>query len=380
LRTFGIVMRLRVVVAGAGRAAQLLHLPQLLFERERFDVVGVADPAPAARAQVASRFGFHDEICASVDELLERRADALLCATPLPFHTPVVCAALAAGLHVLCEKPAAVTLHEHDELAAARERAGRIVQIGYVKRFDPAYRRLIELLPEDGGDLVYLGADVNDPQERPFVSRWVERDRSLAARASEVEEALIRGEFEVPLTDEAYQAYRHGFLSSLVHDVNLVHGILTTLGHRVPIDATGSYWARGTAVALSADVAGGRVEARHVALPLVAAYAERLRLLCRDRILELTFPSPYLPRRPACLVEQRSSGEKGLMTTEHHVSYDDRVQLQLLAFHAAVTADAPPVNSLEEARVDLEALHGAFRAALAPGEAAQPRVEAEGRE
>ena len=47
--------------------------------------------------------------------------------------------ALGAGLHVFCEKPMALTARECDDMIAAAEEAGRVLQIGYVRRFQPEF-------------------------------------------------------------------------------------------------------------------------------------------------------------------------------------------------------------------------------------------------
>ena len=47
--------RVRIAVAGAGLIAQVEHIPNLLFLRDRFDLVAVADPSPQGRAMLESR-------------------------------------------------------------------------------------------------------------------------------------------------------------------------------------------------------------------------------------------------------------------------------------------------------------------------------------
>ena len=73
--------------------------------------------------------------------------DAVVVAVPDAYHADVSIQALEAGLHVLCEKPLALSIAECDRIAAARDAADRVVQVGTMKRFDPAYLRLLELLP-----------------------------------------------------------------------------------------------------------------------------------------------------------------------------------------------------------------------------------------
>lgn len=359
--------RIKVVVAGGGRVAQLIHLPTLLGQRELVEVAGVADPIPAVRGELETRFGLEGRVFSTVEELFELEADALVCATPIPLHVQVVHTALDAGLHVLCEKPLALTIGEHDELAAARDRAQRVVQVGYNKRYDPSFRTLLELLPTDPGDVLLLGVDAIDPMHEPFVTHTPPRSPEVTERVLELEARQLQAELGPGLPPEAYWAYRHGYLSSLVHDVNLVHGILDAIGHTLPAPVTGgAFWAEGTAVSMEWELENGaRAEARHVALAGVPSYEERLRLLCVDRILELTYSSPFLLRHPATLVERRSNGDVGVRTTVHHTSFEDSFSNQLLAFHAAVTDGAEVQNSIEASRLDVEALRAAHEHACA---------------
>ncbi len=64
--------------------------------------------------------------------------DAVSLAVPTREHARVGCRLLEAGLDVLVEKPMAASLDEADALIAAAKRAGRILQIGHVERFNPA--------------------------------------------------------------------------------------------------------------------------------------------------------------------------------------------------------------------------------------------------
>ena len=48
----------------------------------------------------------------------------------------------------MCEKPLALTVAGCDQIAAARDRSGGVVQVAYMERYDPAYRRALDLLPE----------------------------------------------------------------------------------------------------------------------------------------------------------------------------------------------------------------------------------------
>ncbi|MGB0171549.1 MAG: Gfo/Idh/MocA family protein [Flavobacteriales bacterium] len=134
---------LRIGVLGAGHLGRI-HLRCLQSLGTKWQTVGFFDPAPAAREAVAAMAkeegwteapAVHD----SADALLAA-ADAVAIVTPTRDHAAVAEAALAAGCHVFIEKPVTTTLAEAERLIASRDRAGRVVQVGHVERFNPAFQ------------------------------------------------------------------------------------------------------------------------------------------------------------------------------------------------------------------------------------------------
>src|SRR5262249_58942716 len=80
----------------------------------------------------------------------------------------VVRAALPAGLNVFVEKPMCITLADADAIVAARDQARRVVQVGTMKRFDPAVESMLADLPDSAESLRYVSVVVNDPEFVPF--------------------------------------------------------------------------------------------------------------------------------------------------------------------------------------------------------------------
>jgi predicted dehydrogenase len=369
--------RMRVGLIGAGLVGQAAHAYFLWDDRERFELVALADPSPAVRADVGDRYGI-SERHAGLDDLLGLGLDAIVVAVPDAFHADIACRGLEAGLHVLCEKPLALSLEECDRIAAARDASGRVLQVGTMKRFDPAYLRMLELLPERAEDVRYLSVEVRDPEQRPFVAHLPmtaasdlqpELGAELRTRmASRIREAAGG---EPPAGGaRAFEAY----LSSLVHDVSLLQGVLEHLGAPWCEDADdGVWWDEGRAVSLSAALpGGGRAHLMHHNLPGVNDYRERVTLHCSDRVLELTFPSPYLRHEPTHLVEYRSDGAIGLRATAHHVSYEEAFREELRAFAEACAGRAPVVTPVESGRADVALLLDAYGHAVARAGSAAP--------
>ena len=88
----------------------------------------------------------------SVEKLLAAGvAEAALVATPHPLHLPAVEACLAAGLHVICEKPMAETVSAADRMLAAARRAGRAFGVMFQRRVDPVFASALDFVR--GGNL-----------------------------------------------------------------------------------------------------------------------------------------------------------------------------------------------------------------------------------
>ncbi len=99
------------------------------------DLVGVYDRSRERAEAVSKQYG--GRVFATPEALLAE-CEAVSVATPTVAHLEATEQALAAGCHVLVEKPMAVTVAEADAMIAAAERAGRMLQVGQVERFNPA--------------------------------------------------------------------------------------------------------------------------------------------------------------------------------------------------------------------------------------------------
>ncbi len=79
--------------------------------------------------------------------IADSAVDAVVIAAPDAFHAPLSLACIAAGKPVLCEKPLSQDVRECLAVLDAEERKGkRLVQVGFMRRFDPSYAELKSLL------------------------------------------------------------------------------------------------------------------------------------------------------------------------------------------------------------------------------------------
>ena len=127
--------KIRVGVVGCGHLGTI-HA-RLLAAREDVDLVAVADPVAEARARVAE-----SHRCAAISDPgeLAGLVDAVVVAAPTCLHTDVSLPLLAAGVDLLVEKPVAADVAGAARIVAAAERHGRVVAVGHVERFNPAWR------------------------------------------------------------------------------------------------------------------------------------------------------------------------------------------------------------------------------------------------
>jgi predicted dehydrogenase len=131
------VKKLRLAVVGAGRLGGF-HA-QKLAALSSVELVAVADPLAARASALAA--ACHTRAVADAGELAGQ-VDAVVIAAPTCRHHDLGLSFLRRGVHVLLEKPLAATADEADDLVEAAHRAGVVLQVGHVERFNPAFLAL----------------------------------------------------------------------------------------------------------------------------------------------------------------------------------------------------------------------------------------------
>ena len=138
------IVPVKVGVIGIGNMGW--HHARVLSLLRDADLVGVADP-DSDRGELANQqFGcrWFPDYRSMLSEV-----EAVCIAVPTLLHHAVGMACLDAGLHVLIEKPIAASQEEAAALIAASNRAGRLLQVGHIERFNPAFRELIKVVANE---------------------------------------------------------------------------------------------------------------------------------------------------------------------------------------------------------------------------------------
>src|SRR2546430_12554098 len=111
------------------------------------EVVAIAGPDVERCRQLAERYGI-PRVLADYHDMLALGLDAVSIAVPNAFHAPIAVDALAAGCHVLCEKPLAATAADAARMVEAARESDRMLMVAFNRRYLPtslALKRLVDV-------------------------------------------------------------------------------------------------------------------------------------------------------------------------------------------------------------------------------------------
>ncbi|HSV16743.1 MAG TPA: Gfo/Idh/MocA family oxidoreductase [Tepidisphaeraceae bacterium] len=151
------------------------YVSALLDHWDRGDVRLIAgvDPMPTTCARLAEVQARQVPIYPSLDAFFkDATADLVLICSPIQYHASQTCLALNHGVNVLCEKPLCATLDDAGEMLSARDRAGKLVAIGY----QWSYSKAIGELKAD-----ILAGKLARPRRLKCIALWP-RDESYYTR------------------------------------------------------------------------------------------------------------------------------------------------------------------------------------------------------
>ncbi len=186
--------KLRIGVLGVGEMGRR-HADNLRRLVPEAHLVAVADASVDRARQVADELEV-DNSFSSLEEMLGCDIQAVLISTPDKFHAQAIELAAAAGKDILCEKPVALSLADAERALAAVKKAGVRLQIGFMRRYDPAYASAMKRV--EAGDI-----------GEPVVFKSVGRDKDVPPLA-------------------AYQSGINGmvFYNNTIHDFDLARWLM----------------------------------------------------------------------------------------------------------------------------------------------------------
>jgi len=331
--------RLKVGVVGCGVIAQVMHLPHLSELDDQYELAAVCDLSADVAEACMRRFRAGRAV-SRWEELLDMDLDVVMVLTS-GSHAPVAIAAADAGSHVFVEKPMCLSPAEGRAMIDAAERAGVRLMVGTMKRYDPAYQRLLQLLPAvDDLRLVR----VTTLESVPYLGHYPLAPPSAVPAA--VLEALReddarRLEAALPEADEETRyCYRWMLLDNLVHEFNALRGALGE-----PDEVTFADLSRRV---VAVHLRFGEVECHLSWVDLLSGimrYRQEFMFLAPDERLTLTLPSPYLRNMPSELtVEGGEVGTPHSWARQEVISYAEAFKRELVELHSAITNDRQPLT------------------------------------
>jgi predicted dehydrogenase len=358
--------RLRIGVIGGGLVAQAVHLPNLSGLGEHFELVAIADASPTVASRLAERYSPAQAFTDWRALIDGAHPDAVLVCSPNHTHAEITLAAVGQGVHALVEKPLCIDPQDARIIAERRSERGVVVQVGYMKRYDPAYQAFLDALPESPEELHLVSVTTYDPSlaREPFVPAAelvLPLDLSAGARAaglaSEREQVARATGRSDPRT---VRAFSHTFLGCLIHDVNLVHGALDRMGQEVSLTPrAAAHWAHGDGASVMVDLPNGAAwNCTWIQLPSLEAFREHAAFYFTGSIHEINFPAPYDLSGP--VRRSITSAEDGHRVEIVQESRGGGFLNELRHFHACITEGARCRTPPEQAARDLDLLRDAF--------------------
>jgi scyllo-inositol 2-dehydrogenase (NAD+) len=238
--------KLGVGVLGVGEMGKR-HAENLRRLVPEARLVAIADASAARAQQVAAELEIEDWY-GTLEAMLERKdLDAVLVATPDKFHAQAVAIAARAGKDVLCEKPLALNLAEARAALDAVSQAGRHLQVGFMRRYDPAYTAAMKRIDagEIGVPVVFksIGRDKDGPPLAAYepnvngmifytnsihdfdLARWLMQDEVSSVHAYTT--TAIRPEvakYGDVVASVVNLSYRHGAIGNVESYAQAVYG------------------------------------------------------------------------------------------------------------------------------------------------------------
>jgi predicted dehydrogenase len=340
----------RVGVVGCGLIAQVMHLPYLSELDDRFDIAAVCDLSESVAGKCAERYDV-PAVHTDWSDLLGEELDAIMVLTS-GNHAPIAIRAAQAGLHVFVEKPMALSSADCRRMIDAARNTGVRLMVGTMKRYDPAYERLKELVVEIRDELRLARVTTLESPLGPYVAHYqmVSGDSPPADVIQELERADERAlDGALGEADEHTRwCYRWILLDNLVHEFNALRGVLGE-----PTEVVSAQLAREC---VSVNLRFGETDCHlsWVDLPGIARYKQEFAFYAPDQRLTLELPSPFLRSMPSRLfVEGGQPGTTHSWEREEIVSFDEAFKRELIEFADCIASGREPRTSGQDGLSDL---------------------------
>jgi predicted dehydrogenase len=345
--------QLRVGIVGCGEVAQIIHLPCLYRLPDEYRVTALCDisetvlNAVGAQWNIKKRYLHYEELVADSD------VDVVLVANPHVYHAQVTLAAIAAGKHVLVEKPAAMNLMECDAILNAQEDSGVIVQVAYMRRYAPAFElacTIVGKMQAKGDIRLARVHDVigHNPQIIEATSRVI-RGKDIAKSVLQEGKKLELDAVRVAVGDvpkELHKAYMM-MLGLSTHDLSAMRELLG-----MPHNVLHATQRGGTYLTATFDY-GDFVCQFDTGVDTLPRFDANLEVFGEKKYVRVQYDTPYVLNLPIRLFVNEPIGEHGVSEEMVHPGWGDAFVNEWVALYSNIDKKRKPKTSIADYRQDL---------------------------
>ncbi|SCM74975.1 putative Oxidoreductase [uncultured Pleomorphomonas sp.] len=342
---------LKVGIAGCGEVAQILHLPSLAYLPDLYRVTALCDVSRAVLDAVGSRLPWARRTT-DVDELVSGNdVDIVLVASPNVFHADTALKAIAAGKHVLIEKPMCITEAEAEALAVAEKEKGVVVMVGYMRRYAPAFERAVrEVATMEAINFARVHTVIGPNAAFIEPSSKVARGTDIPkTKIESADKALAKKLSEALGTDDPLAHKTYSLLLGLSsHDISAMRELIGQ-PKRV-LHATRA--ANPTFLTVAFDY-GDFVCQFETGIDQIARFDSYLAVYAQDRVVEVKYDTPYIRNQRTAFALTAAEGRHGLYRTTGHDTLEDNFVIEWRRLHDHIVNGSRPKSNIDDARQDL---------------------------
>lgn len=349
--------KLRIGIVGCGEVTQVIHLPTLAQLPGLFEVTALCDISDRVLKSVADLTAPVATYERYEDLVADSNVDVVLVANPNAYHAPVAIAALERGKHVVIEKPMAMTHSEIDDLLKAEKSSGKMVQVGYMRRYASAFTEAVNLVSELDEKIRYarvhdfIGANGLIIDDTSVVIRPDTIPEAAAAELRELSDAKVLEAIGTndPILSRAYNV----LLGLSSHDLSAMRELLGK-PKRV---LHASQRCKGVYISASFDY-GDFVCDFSTGIDQIPRFDAFLEVYAESKIIRVDYDTPYIRNLPAKLTITERTGKAGVSQRVTIPSRLDSFVVEWKAFHHSVASGERSKANIDDAREDLEIFEG----------------------
>lgn len=359
--------RLKIGVLGCGAIAQVQHLPHLRELDGRFEIAGLCDLSRRLLDAVGDEYhlpaqrrftDFAAMLAADVQAVI-------ICHSGR--HDTAAIEAARAGKHAFVEKPMCTTEAQARAMVAAADEAGVVLQVGYMKRHDPAYQ-YVQARVADMKDIRFVQVNhlhcENSLHLREFKMTRFEEPPPANREAAQVERrravAELLGLSDPDQLTPAVQRAFSAVLGSMIHDLGNLEGLFGPPSRVVSTEV----WADGRALSTVLEYPNEvRAVASWVDLPELWEFTETLEVYGSRERVRASFPTGFSRGLPSTVAVHGMEAD-GLPWRKELSWHENPFKLELQHFRTCILEKKEPITPGRRAAADIALVRDIIRAYL----------------